>query len=141
MTDRRSGRDRVFRIAAVLAVSAWSVPAWATDIGLVVGVHGKPSATDPIGHWRLAKVLQGVHDGETVVFDQGDQLVVCNNRRRAAVQIDGPGTVSIGATAVAVLAGSPRVTEAGPCDDSTAADANGGVIMRGLPRLGPPAKK
>ena len=121
----------------LLALSAWAGPACAGDVGFVLGVHGRPTATDPSGHWRRAELLQSVHDGETVVFDTGETLVVCSSRRRAAVRIEGPGTVSIGAVAVAVLVGSPRITEAGPCADATPADDNGGVILRGLPRLDP----
>lgn len=136
----RAERRRISRAAAVLALSSWPALA-AGDVGVVLSVHGKPSATDPAGHWRRAEVLQGVHDGETVVFDPGEALVVCNGRRRAAVRIEGPGTVSIGAAAVAVLVGSPRITEAGPCEDADAADENGGVILRGLSRPAPPGRR
>ena len=127
-------------VATLLTLSAGVLPAYADDVGVVLGVHGKPSATDSRGHWRRAEVLQGVHDGETVVFDPGETLVVCSSRRRA-VRIEGPGTVSIGADAIAVLVGSPRITNAGPCDDATSADENGGVILRGLPHLASPGQK
>ena len=140
MRGTRLGRNAVRCVASLLPLLAGAMPACADDVGVVLGVRGKPSATDPSGHWRRAEVLQGVHDGETVVFDPGETLVVCGRRRRA-VRIEGPGTVSIGADAIAVLVGSPRITEAGPCDDATSADENGGVILRGLPRLAPPGKK
>lgn len=132
---------RVRRTAAVFALSAWPTLAAAGDVGVVLSVHGKPSATDVAGHWRRAEVLQGVHEGETVVFDPGETLVVCNGRRRAAVRIEGPGTVSIGAATIAVLVGAPRITEAGPCDDAGAADQNGGVILRSLSHAAPPGRR
>lgn len=142
---RAGGREalrpgRIRAAAAGLALSAWPALA-AGDVGVVLSVHGRPSATDPAGHWRRVEVLQGVHDGETVVVDPGEALVVCNGRRRAAVRIEGPGTVSIGGSAVAVLVGSPRVTDAGACDDSDAPDENGGVILRGLRHVAPPARR
>ena len=141
MTARPLRRKPVACMAAILVLAAGAVPTSAADVGVVLGVHGKPSATDPSGHWRRAEVLQSVHDGETVVFDPGETLVVCNSRRRAAVRIEGPGTVSIGSAAVAVLVGSPRITEAGPCDDAVAAGENGGVILRGLPHLAPAGRR
>ncbi len=124
--------SHLMRCVAVLATLCVVDPAVAGSepAGFVLGVKGAPMTTDASGMTRRARALQDVHDGETAVLERGDVLTVCDPAH-GSFEVNGPGMVRLGAPPTA-LAGSPRVVGHGPCEDATAADGNGGVILRHL---------